>query len=63
MPSSPQALGAHCRRRRARWRSIRALHARRLLVEAALHYRLTPTVGAKLAIRQRGQDPALIDHA
>jgi transposase len=38
-------------------------HARRLLVEAALHYRLTPAVGGKLAIRQRGHDPALIDHA
>jgi transposase len=38
-------------------------HARRLLVEAALHYRLTPAVGGKLAVRQRGQDPALIDHA
>jgi transposase len=38
-------------------------HARRLLVEAALHYRLTPAVGGTLAARQRGQDPALIDHA
>ena len=38
-------------------------HARRLLVEAALHYRLTPAVGGTLAVRQRGQDPALIDHA
>ena len=38
-------------------------HARRLLVEAALHYRLTPSVGGKLAVRQRGHDPALIDHA
>jgi hypothetical protein len=38
-------------------------HARRLLVEAALHYRLTPAVGGKLAVRQRGPDPALIDHA
>ena len=38
-------------------------HARRLLVEAALHYRLAPSVGGKLAARQRGQDPALIDHA
>lgn len=38
-------------------------HARRLLVEAALHYRLTPAVGAALAVRQRGKDPALIDHA
>jgi transposase len=38
-------------------------HARRLLVEAALHYRLTPAVGGKLAVRQRGHDPVLIDHA
>jgi transposase len=38
-------------------------HARRLLVEAALHYRLTPAVGGQLAIRQRGQDPAVIDQA
>ena len=38
-------------------------HARRLLVEAALHSRLTPAVGGTLAGRQRGQDPALIDHA
>ena len=38
-------------------------HARRLLVEAALHYRLAPSVGGKLAVRQRGHDPALIDHA
>ena len=38
-------------------------HARRLLVEAALHYRLAPSVGGKLAIRQRGHDPMLIDHA
>jgi transposase len=38
-------------------------HARRLLVEAALPYRLTPAVGGTLAVRQRGQDPALIDHA
>jgi transposase len=38
-------------------------HARRLLVEAAPHYRLTPAVGGKLAVRQRGHDPAPIDHA
>jgi transposase len=38
-------------------------HARRLLVEAALHDRLAPSVGGKLAVRQRGQDPAPIDHA
>ena len=34
-----------------------------MLVEAALHYRLTPAVGGNLAVRRRGQDPALIDHA
>ncbi|MCA1698327.1 MAG: IS110 family transposase [Actinobacteria bacterium] len=32
-------------------------HARRLLVEAAHHYRHKPAVGAALARRQRGQDP------
>lgn len=32
-------------------------HARRLLVEAAQHYRHKPSVSANLARRQRGQDP------
>jgi transposase len=32
-------------------------HARRLLVEAAHHYRHRPAIGAALARRQRGQDP------
>lgn len=32
-------------------------HARRLLVEAAHHYRLRPRVGVELERRQRGQDP------
>jgi transposase len=32
-------------------------HARRLLVEAAQHYRHKPAVSATLARRQRGQDP------
>lgn len=32
-------------------------HARRLLIEAAHHYRHTPAVGATLARRQDGQDP------
>ena len=40
-----------------------SIHARRLLVEAALHHRLSPAVGGKLAVRQRGQDPVVIDHA
>jgi transposase len=35
-------------------------HARRLLVEAAHHYRHRPAVGKALAARQAGQDPRVI---
>jgi transposase len=35
-------------------------HARRLLVEAAHHYRHRPTIGATLTRRQAGQDPRVI---
>jgi transposase len=35
-------------------------HARRLLVEAAHHYRYPPNVGQTLAARQDGQDPRII---
>ena len=35
-------------------------HARRLLVEAAHHYRQPPRIGAALARRQHGQDPRVI---
>jgi transposase len=35
-------------------------HARRLLVEAAHHYRHAPAIGATLARRQAGQDPRII---
>jgi transposase len=35
-------------------------HARRLLVEAAHHYRRPPVVGVTLARRQHGQDPRII---
>jgi transposase len=35
-------------------------HARRLLVEAAHHYRHHPAIGDKLAKRQHGQDPRVI---
>jgi transposase len=38
-------------------------HARRLLVEAAHHYRHPPAVGATLARRQHGQDPRVIEIA
>jgi transposase len=35
-------------------------HARRLLVEAAHHYRYEPRIGDALARRQAGQDPRVI---
>jgi transposase len=38
-------------------------HARRLLVEAAQHYRHRPAIGQKLARRQAGQDPRIIEIA
>jgi len=38
-------------------------HARRLLVEAAWHYRRPPRTSAALAARQRGQDAAAVDLA
>jgi len=38
-------------------------HARRLLVEAAHHYRRRPRVSAELAARQAGQDPRVVQVA
>jgi len=38
-------------------------HARRLLVEAAHHYRYPPRIGETLARRQAGQDPRVIEIA
>jgi transposase len=38
-------------------------HARRLLVEAAHHYRYQPHIGETLARRQHGQDPRIIEIA
>jgi transposase len=38
-------------------------HARRLLVEAAWHYRRRPSLSLKLKRRQKGQPPAAIDAA
>ena len=38
-------------------------HARRLLVEAAHHYRQQPAIGETLARRQAGQDPRVIEIA
>jgi transposase len=38
-------------------------HARRLLVEAAWHYRNPPRIGKELGLRQRGQDARAVDAA
>ena len=38
-------------------------HARRLLVEAAHHYRYQPAIGQALSRRQLGQDPRIIEIA
>jgi transposase len=38
-------------------------HARRLLVEAAHHYRRVPRVSIELKARQAGQDPRVVDVA
>lgn len=40
-----------------------SVHARRLLVEAAHHYRHHPAIGDGLARRQHGQDPRVIEIA
>lgn len=48
------------RRRQGRITKAGPGHARRLLVEAAHHYRYRPVVGATLARRQQGQDTRVI---
>lgn len=40
-----------------------SVHARRLLVEAAHHYRHQPAIGTAVARRQHGQDPRVIEIA
>jgi transposase len=51
------------RRRQGAITKAGSTHARRLLVEAAHHYRHQPAVGAKLARRQHGQDPRVVQVA
>lgn len=48
------------RRRQGSITKAGSVHARRLLVEAAHHYRHRPAVGDALARRQHGQDPRAI---
>jgi transposase len=49
------------RRRQGSITKAGSIHARRLLVEAAHHYRHRPAVGDGLARRQHGQDPRVIE--
>ena len=51
------------RRRQGSITKAGSKHARRLLVEAAWHYRQRPRVSADLERRQRGQDPRAVDCA
>src|SRR5262245_52639530 len=69
--SHPKQLGAYLglvpcedstgeRRRQGSITKAGSKHARRLLVEAAWHYRYPPRVSATLKRRQRGQDPRAV---
>jgi transposase len=51
------------RRRQGSITKAGSRHARRLLVEAAWHYRVPPRISTTLERRQRGQDPRVIDAA
>jgi transposase len=51
------------RRRQGSITKAGSTHARRLLIEAAHHYRRQPAVSATLERRQRGQDARIIDLA
>lgn len=51
------------RRRQGSITKAGSKHARRLLVEAAWHYRVAPRISTTLERRQRGQDPRVIDAA
>lgn len=51
------------RRRQGSITKAGSKHARRLLVEAAWHYRLPPRMSSTLERRQRGHDPRAIDAA
>ena len=70
----PSALGAYLglvpsesssgeRRRQGSITKAGSAHARRLLVEAAHHYRRTPRVSAQLRQRQAGQEPWVVELA
>jgi transposase len=59
----PSEHSSDSRRRQGQITKAGPPHARRLLVEAAHHYRHPPRIGAALARRQHGQDPRVIQVA
>lgn len=59
----PSEHSSGTRRRQGSITKAGSKHARRLLIEAAWHYRKAPRVSADLARRQHGHDPEVIDLA
>jgi transposase len=59
----PSEQSSGQRRRQGSITKAGSSHARRLLIEAAWHYRRTPRVSLTLKRRQQGQPPAAIDAA
>lgn len=57
----PSERTSDTKRRQGAITKTGSAHARRLLVEAAHHYRHHPNVGQELARRQNGQDPRVIE--
>jgi transposase len=57
----PSERTSDTKRRQGSITKTGSMHARRLLVEAAHHYRHRPAVGDGLARRQHGQDPRMIE--
>ncbi len=57
----PTEYTSDTKRRQGSITKAGSTHARRLLVEAAHHYRHRPIVGDSLARRQHGQDPRVIE--
>ncbi len=59
----PSESSTGARRRQGSITKAGSSHARRLLIEAAWHYRRQPTISLTLRRRQAGQPPAAIDAA
>lgn len=59
----PSEYTSDAKRRQGRITRAGSGHARRLLVEAAHHYRRSPAISEGLARRQKGQDPRVIEIA